>query len=121
MKSTSPRAARRLSKKAAAGGPLTFAALAKRVERANVKNLSKAGQDRAKRIVDSYLQTMQTHGMPISQVITEMQNGEAARRLGDAVRGEIMKTPPDAVRKAACADGCAFCCILAGGEGGLIT
>lgn len=121
MKPTSSRAARRLSKKAAGGGPLTYAALAKRVERASVKHLSKPIQERAKRIVNSYLQTMQTHGLPVSQVVTEMQNGEAARRLGDAVRGEIMKTPPDAVRKAACADGCAFCCILAGGEGGLIT
>jgi Fe-S-cluster containining protein len=32
-----------------------------------------------------------------------------------------MKNPPAAVRDAACRDGCAFCCILAGGEGGLIT
>lgn len=121
MKPTSPRAARRLSKKAAAGGPLTIADVSKRVDRAHVKHLSKSSQDRAKRILQSYLQTVEMHGMPIADVVREMQNGEAARKLGDAVRGEIMKTPPDAVRKAACGDGCAFCCILNGGEGGLIT
>lgn len=121
MKPTSSRAARRLSKKATAGGPMTYDVLSKRIERASVKHLSKAIQDRAKRILISYLQTMQTHAMPIPTVVEEMQSGAAARRLGDAVRGEIMKTPPDAVRKAACSDGCAFCCILSGGEGGLIT
>ena len=121
MKPTSSRAARRLSKKAAAGGPITLAALAQRVDKAHVKSLSKSAEQRAKRIVQSYLQTAQSYGLPADQVLTEMQNGEAARKLGDAVRQEILKTPPDAVRKAACGDGCAFCCILNGGEGGMIT
>lgn len=121
MKPTSARAARRLSKKAATEGPPTLAALAQRVEKAKVKHLSKTAQERAKRILQSYLQTVQMHGLSVDDVIVEMQSGAAAQRLGDAVRQEIMKTPPDAVRKAACSDGCAFCCILSGGEGGLIT
>lgn len=121
MKPTSSRAARRLSKKSASGGPLTLAALSERVANAKVKGLTPKSADRAKRILQSYLQTAQAHGLPIKTVVSEMQNGEAARRLGDAVRQEIMRTPPDAVRKAACSDGCAFCCILSGGDGGLIT
>lgn len=98
-----------------------MAVLFDRVAKAKVKTLSPAALDRAKRILQSYLQTAHTHGMPVKDVLSEMQNGEAARRLGDAVRQEILKTPPDAVRKAACGDGCAFCCILPGGDGGLIT
>jgi hypothetical protein len=83
--------------------------------------VSRAGEDRAKRILQSYLKTAQTYGIAPAEVIADMANGEAARRLGHAVRDEIMKSPPDAVRNAACADGCAFCCILNGGEGGVIT
>lgn len=121
MKPTSSRAARRLSKKAAAGGPPTLAALDARITRAKIKGLPTPLEDRAKRILRSYLQTAQTYRMPVADVVAEMGNGEASRRLGAAVRDEILKTPPDAVRKAACSDGCAFCCILSGGEGGLIT
>jgi len=121
MKPTSSRAARRLSKKSNAGAPVTLEILFERTTKAKVKTLSPAVLDRAKRILQSYLQTVHAHGLPVKDVIAEMQNGEAARRLGDAVRQEILKTPPDAVRKAACGDGCAFCCILPGGDGGLIT
>ncbi len=121
MKPTSARAARRLTKKTAAGGPPTLATLDARIERAKIKGVPNAMADRAKRILRSYLQTAQSYGMPVENVIAEMGNGEASRRLGAAVRDEILKTPPDAVRNAACSDGCAFCCILTGGEGGLIT
>lgn len=121
MKPTNSRTARRLSQKAASGGKLTIDTLSARVAAARIKGLSPPMQDRAKRILQSYLQTAATHGLPIKQVVAEMQNGDAARRLGDAVRQEILKAPPDAVRNAACADGCAFCCILTENEGGLIT
>ncbi|MFT7146247.1 MAG: hypothetical protein ACJASZ_001124 [Yoonia sp.] len=121
MKPTSPRAARRLSKKAAAGGTPTLAILDERITRAKLKGLPSALEDRAKRILRSYLQTGRTYGMSVTEVIAQMRNGEASRRLGAAVRDEILKTPPAAVRNAACGDGCAFCCILSGGEGGLIT
>lgn len=121
MKPTSSRAARRLSKKGAKNAGLTIADIAARVESARIKDVDAAPQTRAKRILISYLQTAQTHGMPAKEILSEMASGQAAWRLGHAVREEIMKTPPDVVRKAACAEGCAFCCILKGGEGGLIT
>lgn len=121
MKPTSPRAARRLSKKGQKDSALTIADLAARVEKAKVKGVDTALQTRAKRILLSYLQTAQAHAMPARDILGEMASGQAAWRLGHAVRDEILKTPPDAVRKAACAEGCAFCCILKGGEGGLIT
>ncbi|MEL6840757.1 MAG: YkgJ family cysteine cluster protein [Pseudomonadota bacterium] len=121
MKPTTSRAARRLAKRQAKSGPPTLADLADRVAKARVKGISDAQQTRAKRIVTSYLQTAQSYALPAKQIIAEMSTGQAAWRLGHAVRDEILKTPPDAVRKAACKQGCAFCCILSGGEGGLIT
>ena len=121
MKPTSLRAARRLTRKAVAGAAPTFASLDDRIMKAKIQGLPNALQDRAKRILRSYLQTAQNYGMPVTDAIAEMESGEATRRLGAAVRDEILKSPSDAVRNAACRDGCAFCCILSGGEGGLIT
>jgi Fe-S-cluster containining protein len=121
MKPISSRAARRLSKKVARNATLTIGEIAARVESARIKDLSATVQARAKRILLSYLQTAQSHEMPLTDVLGEMASGQAAWRLGHAVRDEIMKNPPDVVGKAACAESCAFCCILKGGEGGLIT
>lgn len=121
MKPTSRRAARRLARKSAQSGPLSLADIAARIAGTRLKGASGALETRAKRILTSYLQTAQSHGMPAKEVIAEMASGQAAWRLGMAVRDEILKTPPDAVRNAACKRGCAFCCILTGGEGGLIT
>ena len=98
-----------------------MADLATWVERVKIKGVTSALEERAKRILMSYLQTAQSYGMPVKEMIAEMGNGQAAWRLGSAVRDEILKAPPDAVRKAACSQGCAFCCILSGGEGGVIT
>lgn len=121
MKPTSPRAARRLAKKSGKGAPLTVADIADRVAHAKVKGIDKALETRAKRILTSYLQTAQSYAMPARDVVAEMASGQAAWRLGSALRDETLKTPPDAVRNAACQQGCAFCCILSGGEGGVIT
>lgn len=121
MKPTSSRAARRLAQKGGKSAALTDADLANRVAKAKVKGVGKQLETRGKRILTSYLQTAQSYGMPAKDVVAEMASGQTAWRLGHAVRDEILKTPPDAVRNAACAQGCAFCCILSGGEGGVIS
>ena len=120
MKPTSSRAARRLAQKGEKSA-LTIADLATRVAKARVKGVDKALETRGKRILTSYLETAQTYGMPVKDVVAEMARGQTAWRLGSAVRDEILRSPPEAVTKAACAQGCAFCCILNGGEGGVIT
>ncbi len=121
MKPTSSRAARRLAQKSRKSAPLSVADLALRVSKAKVRSVDPALETRGKRILTSYLQTAQNYGVPVKDVIAEMASGKTAWRLGSAVRDELLKTPPDAVRNAACAQGCAFCCILSGGEGGVIT
>ena len=121
MRPTSSRAARRLAQKGGKSAPLTIADLARRVAKAKVTGVDKALETRGKRILTSYLQTAQSYGMPVTDVVAEMASGQAAWRLGHAVRDEILKAPPVAVSNAACTQGCAFCCILSGGEGGVIT
>ena len=121
MKPTSPRAARRLAKKQDKSAALTLGDLANRIAKAKIKGVGAPLEARAKRILTSYLQTAQNHGLHVKDVVGEMASGQAAWRLGHAVRDEMLKTPPDAVRNAACKQGCAFCCILSGGEGGVIT
>ncbi len=121
MKPTSSRAARRLAQKGGKSAGLTVSDLINRVAKAKIKGIDKALQDRSKRILTSYLETAITYKMPIKKVVDEMASGQAAWRLGHAVRDEILKNPPEAVTNAACAQGCAFCCILSGGEGGVIT
>ncbi len=59
-----------------------MATLDARIERAKIKGVPNAMADRAKRILRSYLQTAQSYGMPVENVIAEMGNGEASRRLG---------------------------------------
>ncbi len=120
MKPTSPRAARRQSAKSGKN-VLTLEALAQRVTKARVGGADKIRLERAKRILTSYLQTAFAHQIPVKDVVDEMASGKAAWRLGMAIRDEMMKSPPEVVRNAACGDGCAFCCILSGGEGGVIT
>jgi len=120
MKPTSPRAARRQAAKSGKGA-LTLEDFAQRVTKARVAGVDKARVDRARRILTSYLQTAFAHQIPAKDVLAEMASGQATWRLGMAVRDEMMRTPPPVVRDAACAQGCAFCCILNGGEGGVIT
>lgn len=121
MKTASARAARRLAQKGSKSAALTVAELAARVDKARVKGIETQVETRGKRILASYLQTAQSYGMPVKEVIAEMASGQAAWRLGSALREGILKSPPDAVTDAACHQGCAFCCILSGGEGGVIT
>ena len=121
MKPTSSRAARRLAKKNAKAAPLTLQDLTNRVGKARPRGVDAALLTRAKRILMSYLETALGYGMPVQQVIDEMASGQTAWRLGHAVRDEMLKVPPDAVRNAACKLGCAFGCILWGDNGGVIT
>lgn len=120
MKPASPRAARRLAKRAAQD-TLSLDTLARRLDKARIKAVSPAFEARAKRLLASYLQTAATHGIPLRQVLRDLASGGAAARLADAVRNEIMKAPPEVVTNAACKTGCAFCCILTEENGGVIT
>lgn len=101
------------------GGML--ASLRARLAKARAKGAGKPATERARRLLDAYLATAERHGRASGEVVGGVSRGEAAVTIGMAVREALMADPPEVVRRAACAEGCAFCCILRGGDGGTIT
>lgn len=77
--------------------------------------------EQARRALIAWLDTAARHGMPFDDTVRKLASGEAAVSIGAALEGAIAADPPEAMREAACRSGCAFCCILSGGEGGTIT
>lgn len=116
----SARAARRQSARAAAAAPLDLAGLRRRTATASLPG-DPARAERARRLLLAWLDTAAARGLPLKEVVRAMASGTAARQLGEATRAEMLKAPPPPVAHAACAAGCAFCCILDGPDGGTIT
>ncbi|WP_425052908.1 YkgJ family cysteine cluster protein [Psychromarinibacter sp. S121] len=116
----SPRTDRRATGKPK-GRPTSVADLRARLDRARATGAGKDAEARARRMLAAYLDTAAAHGMSLPQAAGELARGQAAARLGDVSRDTLMQNPPRAVTEAACAEGCAFCCILQGGDGGTIT
>lgn len=116
----SARAARRRGARAAAGAPLDLAGLRGRVGAARLPG-DPARAERARRLLLAWLDTAAARGLPLREAVAAMADGTAARQLGEATRAAILQAPPPAVARAACASGCAFCCILDGPDGGTIT
>lgn len=99
----------------------TLATLRARLRQARAKGAGKTVTERARRLLDAYLATAERHDRPVRDVTADLASGAVALAVGQAVREVLMADPPEAVKRAACGEGCAFCCILAGGDGGLIT
>lgn len=98
-----------------------IAALRARVAGARAREVGRAADDRAHRLLDAYLATTEAHGLPAREVVEAVARGEAARHVADALLARAADDPPEILREAACSAGCAFCCILSGGSGGTIT
>lgn len=98
-----------------------IAALRARAAKARATNAGRGADDRAHRLLDAYLETAERQGRPVQDVVADMARGDVAWQIGMALRDELLRAPPAIARDAACAAGCAFCCILEGGDGGTIT
>ena len=121
MNSRTDRRAAGKSQGKAKSRPTSVADLRARLDRARAAGAGKAAEARARRMLAAYLDTAVAHGLSLQQAAGELARGQAAVRLGDVSRDALMQNPPRAVTEAACAEGCAFCCILQGGDGGTIT
>lgn len=108
-------------KKAPKGRPVSIAALRQKLPRARARGMPAALEERGRRILEAWLASAEAQGQPFRDIRAELTSGEAARKLA-AMTGEQIRAgqPPELVN-AACAEGCAFCCILLEGDGGLIT
>ncbi|MEL6205638.1 MAG: YkgJ family cysteine cluster protein [Pseudomonadota bacterium] len=109
------RADRRRAASKAGGGPAgDVAGLAARVAAAKLPGTPPALADRARRALGAYLAEATGAGMPFAEVVARLADGRAALAVAKAERRPLPVG-------AACASGCAFCCILSGDDGGLIT
>ncbi|WP_306132292.1 YkgJ family cysteine cluster protein [Roseivivax marinus] len=98
--------------------PASISDLRQRVARARLPGGDRTVTERARRMLDLYLETADAHGLALAEVARELKSGTAALRIGGAELEQ--QATSAALRDAACAPGCAFCCILAGEDGAVI-
>ena len=91
------------------------------METADLKGSPPQVIDQARRLLLAYLSTAEAGSLPFSKLARALANGKVTAQMGMIAHEEVLKSPPDAYRDAACASGCAFCCILSGEDGGTIT
>jgi len=101
--------------------PESHEALRARILRASVRGAGKPAVETGRRAVLAWLDTAARHGLALREVLKRLASGEAALGIGAAVHDGLAADPPEVLRNAACRSGCAFCCILSGGDGGTIT
>ncbi|QPM90810.1 YkgJ family cysteine cluster protein [Pseudooceanicola algae] len=98
-----------------------MAALRRKLAKSRARGMPKFLEDRGRRLLDAYLATSDTDGRPFRAMLGELASGEAARKLAAMTGAQLRSERPEELENAACTTGCAFCCILLEGDGGLIT
>lgn len=107
--------------KSQAGQPPTHEALHRAITRATAKAAPRAAVEAARRALLAWLDTAARHGLSPADMLRRLASGEAATGVGRAVGDALAARPPAGLETPACRSGCAFCCILNGGDGGTIT
>jgi hypothetical protein len=75
---------------------------------------------RARALLDVYLETAEAHGESFEATARALRAGVPAIRLGGAELSAQTSQPGNPAETAACAPGCAWCCVLSGADGGVI-
>lgn len=75
----------------------------------------------ARRTLVAWIDTAAAHDMPLREALRRLRDGEAAVQAGQALLAGQLADPNGPAAAAACAKGCAFCCILSGDDGGTMT
>ena len=86
------------------------------VAKVRVPGLPTAAADRARTILIAYVEAAQRQGKSFADIVRDLKSGAPAVTVA---RVELGQAAPDP--NYACAEGCAFCCILTGADGGTIT
>jgi len=86
------------------------------IEKAKLSGSPRDAVDRPRRILLAYVDASLSEGKSAASIAADLATGRAALTLA---RVELAQTRDDPTL--ACAAGCAFCCILPGDDGGLIT
>ena len=107
------RAARR---RGPAGPPGDTDALRSAIAKVRVPGLPTAAADRARAILIAYVEAAQRQGKSFADIVRDLKSGAPAVTVARVELGQAVPDP-----NYACAEGCAFCCILSGADGGTIT
>ncbi len=92
-----------------------------RIEAATLKATPPAITERARKILLVYVDTAIAQAMPFAQLVASLGTGLPAFRIGAIALQQQAQASPGPLDNAACKSGCAFCCILSGKDGGVIT
>lgn len=96
--------------------PTAAARLRSAVETARLPGSPKDAVERTRRLLLAFMDASLAQGRTAAELADDLATGQAALTLA---RVELAQTPDDPTLS--CASGCAFCCILPGDDGGLIT
>ncbi len=99
----------------------SVADLRRRAEKTSTSGVPPALRDAARRALVAWIDTALSHAVPLNIVLRRLRDGEAAEVVGQASIAPQLADPNGPASQAACAMGCAFCCILSGDDGGTIT
>lgn len=102
-------------------GLKSLADLQSKAVKAPAKGVPPALRDPARRTLLAWINTAAQHAMPLNEVLRRLRDGEAAEAIGRTAIAPQLADPNGPASRAACAPGCAFCCILSGEDGGTIT
>ncbi|MFD1342930.1 YkgJ family cysteine cluster protein [Litorisediminicola beolgyonensis] len=99
---------------------MSAAGLTSKLRRARLR-ASGAAVERARKLLGIYLDTADQHRVPRDELLRSMADGVPAVRIGGAELEAQAGDPEGIAARAACRAGCAFCCILAGEDGAVIS
>lgn len=99
----------------------SLADLRAKTAKVSTKGVPSAVREPARRALAAWVDTAAQHQMPLKEVLRRLRDGEAAEAIGRTAVAPQLADPNGPAAQAACAAGCAFCCILTGDDGGTIT
>jgi len=102
-------------------GLKALAALRAKAAKTSTKGFPHALRDPARRALVAWIDTAIQHGLPLNAALRRLRDGEAAEAIGRTAIAPQLADPNGPASRAACAPGCAYCCILSGDDGGTIT
>ncbi|KMK68618.1 YkgJ family cysteine cluster protein [Puniceibacterium sp. IMCC21224] len=100
--------------------PNDLPALRARVAALRLKGPSSPQVEQARKLLLLYLDTAAAHAVPFADMARDLRSGLPALRIAGAQLEQQATDPSGPLTQAACASGCAFCCILSGTDGGTI-
>lgn len=100
--------------------PRDLPALRARIAALRLRGPGLATLERARGLLLVWCDAAIAQGLAFDDALRALAAGAAAQAIGAADLQRLGANPPEALLRAACAPGCAFCCLLPGGDGGTI-